>query len=63
MNADHIDMIKHYCDSSEEILIMVGINSAGFNLRIGTRVLRINIKESITSAMDVRQTLVEKAKQ
>lgn len=68
MNADHPEAIKHYCDSYEiaystdDIPVMVGIDSEGFNLRINARIHRINFSEPVTEAIDVRKVLVEMAK-
>lgn len=69
MNTDHPDAIKHYCllnkidYAADMIPLMVGIDSEGFHLRIGTCIYRINFKETVTNAAQVRQILVEMAKQ
>ncbi len=68
MNADHLDAIRYYCDSfeiqhsSDDMPVMVGIDSEGFNLRIGARIYRINFKTPVTTTVEVRKTLVEMAK-
>ncbi len=68
MNADHLEAIKHYCDSfeiqysSDDVPVMVGIDSEGFNLRLGARIYRVNFNVSVTTTVEVRQTLVEMAK-
>lgn len=68
MNADHLEAIKHYCDSYEirysedELPVMVGIDSEGFNLRTGARIHRITFSEEVTTAAAVREILVEMAK-
>ena len=69
MNADHLDAMKHYCHSNdinfdeENNPVMVGIDSEGFNLRIGARIYRINFEEPVTTAMEVRQAMVAMAKE
>lgn len=69
MNTDHRDAIKHYCDLytinyDESVLPeMVGIDSEGFNLRLGARVYRINFSQAVTTAMEVREALVNLARQ
>lgn len=68
MNADHFDAIRHYCDlctiyyEETHLPEMVGIDSEGFHLRIGSRIHRINFKERVTTAGAVRKALVEMAK-
>lgn len=68
MNADHIESMKHYCQlndinySEEKLPVMVGIDSEGFNLRVGKRINRINFEESVTTAMEVRKAMVAMAK-
>ena len=41
---------------------MVGIDSEGFNLRVGKRINRINFEESVTTVMEVRKAMVAMAK-
>lgn len=68
MNADHLVAIRHYCDtfkidyemSSDPV--MIGIDSEGIHLRVGSRIHRINFTESVTTATEVRKTLVAMAK-
>jgi heme oxygenase (biliverdin-IX-beta and delta-forming) len=68
MNTDHLETIKYYCDSNEiqyssdDMPIMIGIDSEGFNLRLGVRIYRINFKVSVMTTVEVRETLVEMAK-
>tara|TARA_B110000196_G_scaffold305348_1_gene302847 strand:+ start:60 stop:770 length:711 start_codon:yes stop_codon:yes gene_type:complete len=68
MNIDHIDTIRHYCDvyninyKTPELPEMVGIDSEGFNLRIGHKIHRINFIEPVTTVDAVRKALVEMAK-
>ncbi len=68
MNLDHIEAIKHYCDSydiqysTDDVPVMVGIDSEGFNLRSGAHIHRINFDEPVMSAIEVRKALVEMAK-
>jgi len=69
MNTDHVEAIKHYCHSygikylKDDLPVMVGIDSEGFNLRCGSRLHRINFSEPVTSALEVRKTLVAMAKE
>lgn len=69
MNADHTEAMKHYCQlndisySKEQLPVMVGIDSEGFNLRIGKRINRINFEEPVTTAMEVRKAMVVMAKE
>ncbi len=69
MNADHLEAIKHYCDlfgihtSSDDIPVMIGIDSEGFHLRSGARIHRINFTEPVVTAAEVRKSLVDMAKQ
>jgi heme oxygenase (biliverdin-IX-beta and delta-forming) len=68
MNVDHVEAIKHYCDSyeipysNEGVPVMIGIDSEGFNLRNRARIYRINFSEPVTTAIEVRKVLVEMAK-
>jgi len=68
MNADHLDAIRHYCDfctlyyKESQSPEMVGIDSEGFHLRIGSRIYRINFREPATTAGAVRKALVDMAK-
>ena len=68
MNADHTDAMKHYCHSNkinyseEHTPVMVGIDSEGFNLRIGDKICRINFDEPVANAMEVRKALVAMAR-
>ncbi len=68
MNLDHVEAIKHYCDdydikySVDDVPVMVGIDSEGFNLRSGAHIHRINFVEPVTTAVEVRKALVEMAK-
>ena len=69
MNADHLDAMKHYCHSNginyseEKLPSMVGIDSEGFNLRVGERINRISFQEPVATAMDVRKAMVAMAKE
>lgn len=68
MNADHLDAIRDYCDfctiyyKEPQLPEMVGIDSEGFHLRVGSRIHRINFIEPVTTAGAVRKALVEMAK-
>jgi heme oxygenase (biliverdin-IX-beta and delta-forming) len=68
MNVDHVDAIKHYCESydiaysNDDVPVMVGIDSEGFNLRCGEHIHRINFIEAVTTAAEVRKALVVMAR-
>jgi heme oxygenase (biliverdin-IX-beta and delta-forming) len=68
MNADHLEAIKHYCDLydirslADDIPVIVGIDSEGFNLRVGARIHRVNFNEPVNTAENIRKVLVEMAK-
>ena len=69
MNNDHTDAIRHYCDIHDFGItdgrdpVMVGIDGEGFHLRIGKCIHRINFREPVNTAEDVRKALVEMAQQ
>ncbi|MCG8379523.1 MAG: DUF2470 domain-containing protein, partial [Proteobacteria bacterium] len=69
MNTDHTEAIKHYCELNTinyaETLTpeMIGVDSEGFNLRIGERIYRINFEKPVTNTGEVRKALVDMAKQ
>jgi len=68
MNADHLDAIRHYCDlctifyEESPSPEMVGVDSEGFHLRVGSRIHRINFTEPVNTPGSVRKALVEMAK-
>jgi heme oxygenase (biliverdin-IX-beta and delta-forming) len=68
MNKDHLDAIKHYCDLYDiqylvdDVPVIAGIDSEGFNLRVNARLHRINFDEPVTTAENIRKVLVELAK-
>lgn len=65
MNSDHAEAIKHYCEqnnialTSEDMPVMTGIDSEGFNIRNNSRIYRLNFSEQVSTTMDVRKALVE----
>ncbi len=68
MNADHLDAIRHYCElytiyyKAPQLPEMVGIDSEGFHLRIGSKIHRIIFIVPVTTAGAVRKALVDMAK-
>ena len=68
MNKDHIEAMKHYCQINNIVLegdnepSLVGIDSEGIHLRVGSRVHRINFPEPVNTQKQVRETLVAMAK-
>lgn len=68
MNIDHIDTIRHYCDIYNihyrmlQLPKMVGIDSEGFNLRVGSKIHRIKFVQPVTTVNAVRRALVQMAK-
>ncbi len=67
MNNDHTDAIQHYCDlfdittDNENPAILVGIDSEGFHLRVGSRIHRVEFEQEVCNAIDVRKALVDLA--
>ena len=68
MNADHQDAINHYCDlfelayDAKNLPKLVGIDSEGFELRIGGRLERLQFDSAISNTLEARQALVELAR-
>ena len=68
MNEDHQAAIIQYCLNVGEILPegvtpkMAGVDTEGFHVLIGERVIRIPFEAPVTSAGDVRKALVAMAK-
>jgi putative heme iron utilization protein len=68
MNADHQDAMNHYCDlfelayDADNLPKLVGMDSEGFELRIGGRVERIQLDSPISNTLEARQALVELAR-
>ncbi len=69
MNLDHADAMIDYCDYQRIDLpdgcqpIMVGVDAEGFHLRVDARIVRFVFPEPVNSSEEVRQVLVEMAKQ
>jgi len=69
MNQDHIDTMIDYCsyqsiELSEDCQpVMVGVDAEGFHLRVNGHIVRFIFPRSVSSAKEVRQVLVEMAKQ
>lgn len=69
MNKDHADAIRHYCVlhdiniPGDRDAVMVGIDSEGFHIRVGKCIHRINFRQPVKTAAEVRKTLVEMAHQ
>ena len=68
LNFFHLSLllkINLYTINYDESVLpeMVGIDSEGFNLRIGARVHRMNFSQEVTTAMEVREALVNLARQ
>ncbi len=68
MNADHQDAMNHYCDlfelayDADNLPKLVGIDSEGFELRIGGRLERLQFDSAISNTLEARQALVELAR-
>ena len=68
MNNDHQAAMQHYCDlydiayDKEQQFKMVGIDSEAFYLRTDEKLHRIEFEISVSTALEVRQALVELAK-
>ena len=68
MNNDHQPAMQHYCElfeiayDKEQQLKMVAIDSEAFYLRAGEKLHRIEFETSVSTALEVRQAMVELAK-
>jgi putative heme iron utilization protein len=68
MNADHQDAMNHYCDlfelayDADNLPKLVGIDSEGFELRIGGRLERLQFDSPIGNTLEARQALIELAR-
>ncbi|MBL4638594.1 MAG: HugZ family protein [Proteobacteria bacterium] len=68
MNNDHQTAMQHYCDlfdigyNNENQPTMIGIDSEGFHLRTGSQLHRIEFESPVSTALEVRQAMVELAK-
>jgi len=68
MNNDHQAAMQHYCElfeiayDKDKQLKMVGIDSEAFYLRTGEKLHRIEFETSVSTALEVRQAMVELAK-
>ncbi len=69
MNHDHGDAIKHYCKienidaAGGDNPVMVGIDSEGFHIRVGSSISRVNFPEPIQDSQDARKALVAMSRQ
>jgi len=69
MNQDHVEAMRHYCADKNILIeddtdpVMVGIDSEGFNLRVGQRLHRFTFNESVKNSMQVRKALVDMARE
>jgi len=69
MNTDHMDAIRHYCDlhsillNDDEKVVMAGIDSEGFHLRINKRIYRIKFQQSVSNSQEVRAAMVAMARE
>ena len=68
MNADHADTLPLYCQQarivvpSDTPLAMVGIDSEGFHLRLGQKIVYIAFPQPVHRPQQVRATLVSMLK-
>jgi putative heme iron utilization protein len=70
MNKDHRNDLILYClhykqieVTEKDIIQMVGVDSDGFDLLLNERKIRFNFAESITTAVEARESLVAMSKQ
>lgn len=69
MNHDHADAMIDYCCYQKIELpdgcqpMMVGVDAEGFHLRVDARIVRFTFPGPVNSSEEVRQILVEMAKQ
>lgn len=61
MNTDHADALAVYAGSSAEPITMIGLDSDGFDLRIGERLQRFEFDEFVADTGAARATLVAMA--
>ena len=65
MNQDHADALPLYAKLANIVVAdnvaisMTGIDSLGFHLRIGEKIIYISFPQAVNSPQQVRQTLVE----
>lgn len=65
MNQDHADALPLYAKLANIVvadnvtIAMTGIDSLGFHVRIGEKIIYISFPQAVTSPLQVRQTLVE----
>jgi heme iron utilization protein len=65
MNQDHADALPLYVKLANTAvtdtvqITMIAINSLGFHLRMGEKIIYIGFPQAVTSPLQVRQTLVE----
>jgi len=66
MNADHQEALRNYCQHFHQVAAMevemMGIDTDGFDLRVESRVLRLDFEQPVTDALQARSVLVEMAK-
>lgn len=66
MNADHAENLSAYCRHvhgiEAEQAIMIGIDTAGFDVRANDKLLRFAFDTPVTDAQEARQALVALAK-
>jgi putative heme iron utilization protein len=63
MNADHVSAMSDYCrlfgiDPQTRTPRMTGIDTEGFDLMLGKRLVRIPFEKPVASAIEVRQAMV-----
>jgi len=62
MNADHGDSLRAYCKHFHELpaehVVMLGIDSDGFDVRADGRLLRFQFEQPVTDAQSARAALV-----
>ena len=69
MNQDHVDAMINYCRYQRIELpdggqpVMVGVDAEGFHLRIDARIVRFAFPRPVNTTEEVRQILIEMAKQ
>jgi len=68
MNTDHVGAMRHSCERAAITIppdiqpSMAGIDTLGFHLRLGAKLIRFNFRKSIVTPGDVRQQLVALAR-
>ena len=68
MNEDHLEAMVRYCKNqrisvpADDKPAMTGVDSEGFHLRLGARIVRFDFDAAVTTPLEVRAKLVAMAR-